>query len=67
MDGIYSSKKLTEEIKIRIRKKYKNQENFAKEFGSSRKTLNRLINHSKDLDSILRICEMLEIKGILIA
>ena len=62
--GVYSSSKLLDEIKWRIKAKYGNQEKFAKEFGYSRKALNRMLNHSKDWDSIIRMCKLLDIAGI---
>lgn len=62
--GIYSSTALMEEIKWRIKNKYGSQEKFAKEFGSTRKTLNRLLNHNSDFDSIVRMCKLLDINGI---
>lgn len=62
--GIYSSKYLMEEIKWRIKNKYGSQEKFAKEFGYSRKQLNRLINHNGDWLTIIKICKLLDINGI---
>ena len=62
--GIYSSTVLMEEIKWRIKNKYGSQEKFAKEFGSTRKTLNRLLNHNSDFESIVRMCKLLDINGI---
>lgn len=62
--GNYSSNQLMEEIKWRIKNKYGSQEKFAKEFGSSRKTLNRLLNNNPDFLAIIRMCKMLDIKGI---
>ena len=61
---IYSSDKILEEIKWRIKHKFGSQEKFAKEFGSSRKTLNRLLNHNRDWDDIIRMCKLLDISGI---
>ena len=63
-NNIYSSTNIWEEIKWRIKTKYGSQEKFAREFGSSRKTLNRLLNHSRDFDAIIRICKLLDIDGI---
>ncbi len=57
---------LLDEIKWQIKVQYKSQENFSKEFGSSRKTLNRLLNHNYDLQSILRMCRLLKIKKIVL-
>ena len=62
--GIYSSKDVLEEIKWRIKNKYGNQAKFAKEFGSTRKTLSRLLNHNPDWDAIIRMCKLLDISGI---
>ena len=62
--GIYSSENLMDEIKWRIKNKYGNQEKFAKEFGTSRKTISRLINHNSDFEAIIKICKLLDIKGI---
>ena len=62
--GIYSSKSLMEEIKWRIKTKYGSQEKFAKEFGFTRKTLNRLLNHNNNFELIVRMCKLLDINGI---
>ena len=62
--GIFSSKSLMEEIKWRIKTKYGSQEKFAKEFGSTRKTLSRLLNHNSDFESVIRMCRLLDINGI---
>lgn len=55
---------LIDEIKWQIKIQYKNQDNFSKVFGSSRKTLSRLLNHNNDLQSILRMCRLLKIEKI---
>jgi len=62
--GVYSSTSLMEEIKWRIKNKYGSQEKFAKQFGYSRKQLNRLINHNGGFDAIVRMCKLLDINGI---
>ena len=64
MNNSYSSKTITEEIKYRIKEKYKNQENFGKEIGVSRKTINRLLNHSEDISLLFKVCEILGIDYI---
>lgn len=66
MKNCYSSKDLMEEIKWRIKTNYKSQENFAKVFGGTRKTVNRLLNGNKDWDAIIRMCKLLGITGILL-
>ena len=53
-----------EEIKWRIKTKYGSQEKFAKEFGFTRKTLSRLLNHNSDFESVIRMCKLLDIGGI---
>jgi DNA-binding XRE family transcriptional regulator len=53
-----------EEIKYRIKDKFKNQENFGKELGASRKTVSRILNHGTDIVTFFRICKMLGIDGI---
>lgn len=60
---IYSSDELFDEIKYQIRKQFGNQTKFAKEFGGTRKTVNRQLNHNRDWAAIMRMCELLEIKG----
>lgn len=53
-----------EEIKCRIKDQYKNQENFGKKFGASRKTVSRIINHGTDIDTFFKMCKLLGIDGI---
>ena len=43
---------------------FDSQENFARSLGASRKTLNRILNHGTDIDTLFRICELLEIRRI---
>ena len=64
MTSCFSSKKIMEEIKCRIKDKFKNQENFGKELGASRKTVSRILNHGTDIATFFRICKMLGINGI---
>ena len=64
MENCYSSTHLIEEIKIRIKEKYKNQEKFGKELGISRKSLSRFLNHSDDIHLLFEICKLLEIEKI---
>ena len=64
MDSFYSSKKVMEEIKCRIKDKYKNQANFGKELGASRKTVNRILNRGTDIETFFRICKLLDITRI---
>ena len=64
MDNSYSSKRIMEEIKCRIKDKYRNQTNFGKELGASRKTVNRILNHGTDINTFFRICKLLDITGI---
>ena len=67
MGNYYSSKSLMEEIKWRIRRQYHSQEKFANEFHISRKALSRILNHSRDLDTLILICKRLDIRGIILA
>ncbi len=64
MTNCYSSKNIMEEIKCRIKDQYKNQSNFGKKFGASRKTVSRIINHGTDIDTFFKMCKMLGIDGI---
>lgn len=64
MDSYYSSKKIMEEIKYRIKDQFKNQENFGKELGASRKTISRILNHGTDIVTFFRMCKILGIDGI---
>lgn len=64
MNSCYSSNKIMEEIKYRIKDKFKNQENFGKELGASRKTVSRILNHGTDIATFFKICKMLGINGI---
>ena len=59
-----SSKHVMEEIKQRIKDRYHSQEKFARTLGASRKTLNRILNHGTDIDTLFRICQLLEIRRI---
>ena len=64
MNSCYSSNKIMEEIKYRIKDKFKNQENFGKELGASRKTVSRILNHGTDIVTFLKISKILGINGI---
>ena len=64
MGDLFSSKKVMEEIKCRIKDKYKNQANFGKELGASRKTVNRILNRGTDIETFFRICKLLDITRI---
>lgn len=64
MNNCYSSKRIMEEIKCRIKDKFKNQENFGKELGASRKAVSRILNHGEDIATFFKICKMLGIDGI---
>ena len=64
MGDLFSSKKVMEEIKCRIKDKYKNQANFGKELGASRKTVNRILNRGTDIKTFFRICKLLDITRI---
>lgn len=64
MNSCYSSNKIMGEIKTRIKSQYKNQTNFGKYLGASRKTVSRIINHGTDISTFFRICKMLGIDGI---
>ena len=64
MDDLYYSKKVMDEIKCRIKDRYKNQANFGKELGASRKTVNRILNRGTDIETFFRICKLLDITKI---
>ena len=64
MNSFYSSKKVMEEIKCRIKDKYKNQANFGRELGASRKTVSRILNRGTDIETFFRICKLLGITKI---
>ena len=64
MNSCYSSNKIMEEIKCRIKDKFKNQENFGKELGASRKTASRILNHGSDISTFFIICKILGIDRI---
>ena len=64
MTSCYSSKRIMEEIKYRIKEKFKNQDNFGKELGASPKTVSTILNHGTDIETFFRICKMLGINGI---
>ena len=64
MNSCYSSNKVMEEIKYRIKDKFKNQENFGKELGASRKTVSRILNHGTDIATFFRICKIFQIINI---
>ena len=64
MNSCYSSNKVMEEIKCRIKDKFKNQENFGKELGASRKTVSRILNHGTDIVTFFRICKILYRRNI---
>lgn len=64
--GNCSSKFLMEELKRRIKSKYGSQDNFAKVFGCSRKTLSRLLNHSGEFYAIIEMCKLLDVSEITI-
>ena len=64
MENCLASTRLIEEIKIRIKERFKNQEKFGKELGISRKSLNRLLNHSDDIYLLFEICKLLDIEKI---
>ena len=66
MKDRYSSKRIIEEIKYRIKEQYKNQEFFGKELGISRKSIIRLLNHRGDIELLFKICKTLDIKEITI-
>lgn len=64
MNDCYSSKVLKEEIKWRIKCKFKNQANFGKVLGASRKTISRILNHGTDIETFFRICKLVGISKI---
>ena len=59
-----SSAHVMEEIKCRIKDRYRNQANFGKALCASRKTVSRILNHGTDIETFFRICAMLEIRVI---
>ena len=64
MNSCYSSDKVMEEIKYRIKDRYKNQTNFGKKLGASRKTVSRILNHGTDIATFFKMCKLLGIEGI---
>lgn len=64
MDSCFSSKKVMEEIKCRIKDKFKSQERFGQAFGASRRTINRILNRGTDIETFFRICKLLDIQRI---
>ena len=53
-----------EEIKCRIKERFKNQTNFGRELGASRKTVSRILNHGTDLNTFFKMCKILGIEWI---
>ena len=45
----FSSEDFLDEVKYQIKTKYKNQNNYAKVIGYSRKALNRILNSGSDI------------------
>ena len=64
MDNAYSSTKIMEEIKWRIKLQFKNQSNFGKALGASRKTVSRILNHGTDIETFFRICKLVGISNL---
>ena len=65
-EHVFSTKTIFEEIKERIKEKYHSQEEFAKEIGVSRNTMNRILNHGTDVGTFFKICKTLGIKLIIV-
>ena len=65
MSNIYriSSEDLLEDVKVEIKRQFKNQDNFAASIYLSRKQLNRILNNAEDLSSywINKFCEKLDL------
>lgn len=73
MNSCFSSNKVMEELKDRIKDLGKTQEKFGKEVGYSRKALNRILNSSNGKQSVnvsfktvVMLCKKLGIKAIII-
>ena len=64
MNDCFSSAKVMEEIKCRIKNKNKKQTNFGKKLGASRKTVSRILNRGTDIDTFFKICKLLDITRI---
>lgn len=66
MDHYYSSIKILEEMKCRIKERYKSQANFGKTIGLSRKSVSRILNKGTDMKTFFMMCRILGIEGITI-
>ena len=66
MKSCYSSNEVLEEMKYRIKKRYKNQANFGKTIGLSRKSVSRILNQGTDMKTFFMMCKILGIEGITI-
>lgn len=65
MQNIYfSSYDFLDEVKYQIKTKYKNQNNYAKVIGYSRKALNRILNSGDEISMnlVLRFCREFDMK-----
>ena len=58
------SSNVMEEIKCQIKILYKNQTNFGKVLGASRKTVSRILNKGTDVDTFFRICKLVGISNL---
>ena len=60
----FSSDEFLDEVKYQIKTKYKNQNNYAKVIGYSRKALNRILNSGEEISInwVLTFCRNFDMK-----
>ena len=60
----FSSDEFLDEVKYQIKTKYKNQNNYAKVIGYSRKALNRILNSGEKISMnwVLTFCRNFDMK-----
>lgn len=60
----FSSDEFLDEVKYQIKTKYKNQNNYAKVIGYSRKALNRILNSGEEISMnwVLTFCRNFDMK-----
>ena len=60
----FSSEDFLDEVKYQIKTKYKNQNNYAKVIGYSRKALNRILNSGEEISMnwVMTFCRNFDMK-----
>ena len=60
----FSSDEFLDEVKYQIKTKYKNQNNYAKAIGYSRKALNRILNSGEEISMnwVMTFCRNFDMK-----